>query len=76
MTESNETPIGAVRTDATEQPEARVLQDYAVFAKYLSPRRRAPEQPAIAIVTSQAAQFSALADMQLEAQRKAVRALA
>src|SRR5262249_25428769 len=34
-----------------------------------------PQQPAIAIVTSQAAQFSVMGDMQLEAQRKAVRAL-
>jgi hypothetical protein len=34
-----------------------------------------PQQPEIAIVTSQAAQFSPIGDMQLEAQRKAVRAL-
>ena len=34
-----------------------------------------PQQPSIAIVTSQAAQFSVIGDMQLEAQRTAVRAL-
>jgi hypothetical protein len=36
---------------------------------------RNPQQPAVAIVTSQAAQFSVALDVQVEAQRKAVRAL-
>jgi len=76
MTESNETPIGAVLPDATEKPEATLLRNYAGFSKALSPHLRNPEQPAIAIVTSQAAQFSVIGDLQLEAQRKAVRALA
>jgi hypothetical protein len=76
MTESNETPIGAVRPDATEKPEATLLRDYATFSKALSPHLRNPQQPSIAIVTSQAAQFSVIGDLQLEAQRKAVRALA
>ncbi len=75
MTESNETPIGAVRPDATEKPDATVLRDYAAFSKALSGHLRNPQQPFIAIVTSQAAQFSVIADLQLEAQRKAVRAL-
>jgi len=76
MTQSNETPIGAVRTDATEKPEATVLRKYAVFAKALSPHLRNPQQPDIAIITSQTAQFSVRADLQLEAQQKAIRALA
>ena len=76
MTQYNETPIGAVRTDATEKPEATLLGNYATFAKALSPHLRHPQQPSIAIVTSQAAQFSVIQDLQLEAQRKAVRALA
>jgi len=75
MTESNETPIGAVRPDGTEKPDATVLRDYASFSKVLSPHLRTPELPAIAIVTSQAAQFSVIADLQLAAQRNAVRAL-
>jgi len=37
---------------------------------------RNPTQPSVAIVTSQAAQFSAIADLQIAAQRNAVRALA
>jgi hypothetical protein len=76
MTESNETPIGAVRTDGTEKPEAAVMRSYAQFAKLISAHLVSPEQPAIAIVSSQAAQFSVVPDLQLEAQRNAVRALA
>jgi hypothetical protein len=76
MTESNETPIGAVFPDATEKPEAAILRAYANFSKSLSPHLHNPQPAAIAIVTSQAGQFSAIAEMQLEAQRKAVRALA
>jgi hypothetical protein len=76
MTESNETPIGAVFPDATEKPEATVLRAYAAFSKALSPHLRNPQLPEVAIVTSQAAQFSAIQGFQLEAQQKAVRALA
>lgn len=76
MTESNETPIGAVFPDATEKPEAILLRAYAGFSKSLSPHLRNPQLPAVAIVTSQAAQFSVIQPLQLEAQQKAVRALA
>jgi hypothetical protein len=76
MTESNETPIGSVRTDYTEKPEATVLRAFAQFAPSLQEHLRDPQQPPIAIVTSQAAQYSELADFQIEAQRRAVRALA
>jgi hypothetical protein len=76
MTESNETPIGAVRPDGTERPDATVLRAYAKFSEVLSPHLRNPELPPIAIVTSQAAQFSVIQDFQLAAQRNAVRALA
>lgn len=76
MTESNETPIGLIRPDGTEKPEATVMRAYAAFASSLGDHLRSPEPPTIALVTSQAAQFSVLADLQLEAQRKAVRALA
>jgi hypothetical protein len=75
MAESNETPIGAVRTDETEKEEATVLRDFAGFVKSLSPYLINPLKPEIAIVTSQAAQFSTIGEMQIEAQRKAVRAL-
>jgi hypothetical protein len=76
MTESNETPIGAVFPDGTEKPEATVLRAYAGFSKSLSAHLRNPQLPSVAIVTSQAAQFSIMQGLQLEAQQKAVRALA
>jgi hypothetical protein len=75
MTESNETPIGALHTDGTEKPEATVLRDMAKFAGAASPYLVNPRQPAIAVVTSQAAQYSVQADLQLAAQQNAVRVL-
>jgi hypothetical protein len=76
MTESNETPIGAVRTDYTEKPEATLLRAFAQFAPSLQEHLREPQLPSIAIITSQAAQYSAVAEFQLAAQQNAVRALA
>ncbi|HKT87301.1 MAG TPA: hypothetical protein VJQ59_02610 [Candidatus Sulfotelmatobacter sp.] len=76
MTESNETPIGAVRTDYTEKPEALLLRAFGRFAPVLQDHLRDPKQAPVAIVTSQATQYSVMGDFQLEAQRRAVRALA
>ena len=76
MTEGNETPIGAVRTDSTEKPEATLLREFARFAPSLGVHLKGPQLPPVAIITSQASQYSVLADFQLEAQRRAVRALA
>ena len=76
MTEGNETPIGAVRTDYTEKPEATLLRAYARFAPALREHLRDPHPPSVAIVTSQGAQYSVLAEFQLAAQQRAVRALA
>lgn len=76
MTEANEAPIGALRADGTEKPEATVMRNFANFAKMLPSHLRNPRQPSVAVVTSQAAQFSVFSDLQLEAQQKAVRALA
>jgi hypothetical protein len=76
MTESNETPIGAVRTDYTEKPEAILLRAFARFAPALQDQLRGPKRPPVAIVTSQATQYSVMGDFQLEAQRRTVRALA
>jgi hypothetical protein len=76
MTESNETPIGLIRPDGTEKPEAAIMRAYAGVAKAFGGHLREPERPSIALITSQATQFSVLGDLQLEAQRNAVRALA
>jgi len=76
MTESNETPIGALHADGTEKPEATVLRDMAKFAAAASPYLKNPKPPAIAVVTSQAAQYSVQGELQIAAQQNAVRALA
>jgi hypothetical protein len=76
MTEGNEVPIGALRTDATEKPEATVMRAFAAFSKVASPALRKPERPQVAILTSQAAQFSDLVYTQVAAQQNSVRALA
>jgi Beta-galactosidase len=75
MTASNETPIGALHADGTEKPEATILRDMAKFSAVASPYLVNPTQPAIAIVTSQAAQYSVQADLQIAAQQNAVRVL-
>jgi Beta-galactosidase len=75
MTESNETPIGAILPDGTEKPEATILRNMAKFAAAASPYLVNPKQPAIAVVTSQATQYSVQADLQIAAQQTAVRAL-
>lgn len=75
MTSGNEVPIGALRADGTEKPEAGVLRNFAAFARSAQPSLRNPGMPAVAIVTSQAAQFSAERNLQIEAQRKAVRGM-
>jgi hypothetical protein len=76
MTEGNEVAIGALRADGTEKPEAVVMREFAKFAAALSPHLRNPQPAPVAVIASQAAQYSAIADLQIEAQRKAVRALA
>ena len=76
MTEGNEVPIGALRADGTEKPEATVMREFAKFAAALSPHLRNPQPAQVAVIASQAAQYSAIADLQIEAQRKAARALA
>ncbi len=75
MTEGNEVPIGALHADATEKPEATVLRNFAKFAVAASPYLKNPKLPDIAVITSQAAQFSVLGGLQLEAQQNAVRSL-
>jgi len=76
MTEGNETPIGAVRTDGTEKEEATVLRAFAQFAKSASAHLVNPKRPEVAIITSQAAQFPRCRSFKSTAQRRAVRALA
>lgn len=75
MMEDGEVSLGGLRADATEKPETAVMRGFAAFAKEASSYLSQPVQPAVAIVTSEAAQFSPVANLQIEAQHKAVRAL-
>lgn len=74
MTAGNEVPIGALRADATEKPEATVLRDMARFATEIHASLVDPQAADVAIITSQAAQFSAIRELQISAQRSSVRA--
>ncbi|MGH9733791.1 MAG: hypothetical protein ACRD8A_04275 [Candidatus Acidiferrales bacterium] len=76
MTAGNEVPIGALRADATEKPEATVLRNMARFATEIHASLVDPQPADVAIITSQAAQFSAIRELQISAQRNAVRAAA
>ena len=76
MTNDNEVPIGVIRADGTEKPEGDVMRAFAQFAHDAQPSLRSPQPASVVIVTSQAAQFSAIREMQVTAQRNAVRAIA
>jgi hypothetical protein len=75
MRDDGEVRIGAVRADGTEKLDVEVLRRLAEFAAAASGSLSAPEDPRVAIVTSQAFQYSALNGLALEAQTRAVRVL-
>ncbi len=75
MRNDNEAAIGAVRADGTEKPQAGVLRKFAAFTAVTRGLLSDTEAPQVAIVTSQALQYSALNWLALDAQMKAVRAL-
>jgi hypothetical protein len=72
MLEGNEVVIGILRSDNTEKPEGAVMRGFARFSQAASPAFQHPQQPEVAIITSQAAQYSTLMDLQLEAQHNSV----
>jgi hypothetical protein len=73
--DDREATIGAVRPDGTEKPEAALLQRFAEFAAAAGPHMAGAQLPDVAIVTSQALQFSPNENLAIEAQQKSVRAL-
>ncbi len=75
MTSNNEVTIGAIRADGTEKAEVAVMRGLAEFATAAREHFVAPERPEVAIVTSQAFQYSPLNPLAIQAQQKAVRAL-
>lgn len=75
MANDNETPIGAVRPDGTEKPEARVLADFASFVNRSPQSFTAIEPPAVTIVTSQSLLYTGMWDLAVTTQKKSLRAL-
>jgi hypothetical protein len=75
MRSQQEISIGAVRPDGTDKPEAQVLRAYAKFAQQLQDRVSEPIPEEVTILTSQAAQFSVLGALAVDAQHRAVRAM-
>jgi hypothetical protein len=75
MRSQQEITIGAVRPDGTEKPEAQVLEAYAKFAQKIQSHLSEPRPEEVAILTSQAEQYSVLGSQAAEAQHRAVRAL-
>jgi hypothetical protein len=75
MRSQQEVTIGAIRPDGTERPEAQVLRGYAQFANSAREHFKQPEQEQVAILTSQALQYSVTNDLAVSAQTRAVRVM-
>ena len=76
MANDNEIPIGAMRPDGTEKPEAQVLAGFAAFAAKSPQSFTKIEPPAVTMVTSQVELYSTLGGLALDTQKKALRAMA
>lgn len=76
MANDNEVPIGAIRPDGTEKPEARVLAGFAAFVNK-SPQSFAEiDPPAVTMVMPQELEYSILGGLALDTQKHALRAMA
>jgi hypothetical protein len=76
MANDNEIPIGAIRPDGTEKPEAQVLAAYAAFAAKSPQSFTKIIPPDVTMVTSQTLLYSVLGGLALDTRKKALRALA
>jgi hypothetical protein len=76
MANDNEIPIGAIRPDGTEKPEADVLAAFAQFAVRSPQSFTAIHPPDVTIVTSQSLLYTGMYSQALATQKKALRALA
>lgn len=76
MSNDNEIPIGAVRPDGTEKPEAGVLSAFAAFTAKSPASFTHIQPPQVAMVTSQALQYSGMNSVAIDTQKRALRALA
>jgi Cellulase (glycosyl hydrolase family 5) len=76
MSNDNEIPIGAVRPDGTEKPEAQILSAFAAFVAKSPASFTHIQAPQVAMVTSQALLYSGMNSLALDTQKHALRALA
>ncbi|MGB7562167.1 MAG: hypothetical protein WBL99_11910, partial [Candidatus Acidiferrales bacterium] len=76
MANDNEIPIGAVRPDGTEKPEAEVLRGFAAFAAKSPQSFTKIVPPEVTMVTSQVELYSAMGALAWDTQKKALRAMA
>ncbi|HKR27350.1 MAG TPA: hypothetical protein VJS11_07835, partial [Acidobacteriaceae bacterium] len=76
MANDNEIPIGAVRPDGTEKPEAEVLHGYAAFVNRSPQSFTKIQPPPVTMLTSQVLQYSVLWGLAVDTQKKALRAMA
>ena len=76
MANDNEIPIGAVRPDGTEKPEARVLAGFATFVAKSPQSFTKITPPDVTMVTSQTLLYSVMGGLALDAQKKALRTMA
>ncbi len=76
MANDNEIPIGAVRPDGTEKPEAQVLAGYAAFVAKSPQSFTKILPPDVTMVTSQVELYSTLGGLAWDTQKKALRAMA
>lgn len=75
MANDNESPIGAIRPDGTEKPEADVLAGFARFASKSPASFTDIEPPQVTLVTSQSLLYTGMNALALAAQKKSLRAL-
>jgi hypothetical protein len=75
MSNDNEIPIGAVRPDGTEKPEAEVLSAFAAFVAKNSASFTHIQAPAVTMVTSNVMQYSNMNPLAVDTQKRALRAL-
>jgi hypothetical protein len=75
MPSDNEIPIGAIRPDGTEKPEAEVLAGYAAFIAKSPASFTHITPPEVTLVTSQVLQYSNMNPQAIEVQKKALRVL-
>ncbi len=75
MTLDQEVTIGMVRADGTDKPEVAMFRSLADFATKNRDAFSKPEPPQVAILTSQAFQYSAFNPLAVAAQQASVRVL-